>query len=282
MSPQSPSFTATLRMGTLTLLVRDLSQQVAFYRDLVGLEVVANEPGRVTLGYEQHPVLHLIESATLPFAGQNSAGLYHTAILFKSRQALAHALRRILSARPELYGGSADHLVSEAFYFSDPEGNGVELYFDKDPATWQWQDGTVIMASLPLSIQRYCERFGDTPESTATTLGHVHLKVGNIAEAKLFYVDVLGLHITSEMPTALFLSDGTYHHHLGMNVWESLGAGVREAAVGLESFEMYVANRAELTALAERLTTATVLFTSGTDILTVRDPWGSLLHFRVG
>src|SRR5690606_28037910 len=145
------------------------------------------------------------------------------------------------------FTGSADHLVSLAFYFDDPEGNGVELYWDRPREEWRWQDGSVAMDTLPLDPNGFIAEHrvapGDlaatgavaatgaaaAPGSAAASIGHVHLKVGNIDVARAFYVDTLGFEVTvGSWPGALFASAGGYHHHLGMNAWQSRGAGPSE------------------------------------------------------
>lgn len=273
--------TAHLEMGVTELSVRDLAEQQTFYEELVGLQVLSKSASIVTLGHDQRPVIRLIQESSLSSASLGSAGLYHTAILFESRTALAQALERIAQSMPGLYQGSADHLVSEAFYFGDPEGNGVELYFDKSASSWQWQNGEVVMGSQYIDINQYIQQYALTSGSPVSKMGHVHLKVGSIPEAKKFYHDVLGFRVTSERSTALFVSDGQYHHHLGMNVWESSGAGPRSASLGLKSVAMMLDSTADLERLQQRLTQAGIAYEEQQDELVVLDPWKNELRFTV-
>lgn len=267
--------TSHLEMGPTSLLVGDLSVQQDFYTTLIGLQVLAAEPGVVTLGWSNRPVLRLHESTRLPKFDTSDAGLYHNAIVFSSRSELSLAAERILQRRPNLYSGTADHLVSEAFYFTDPEGNGLELYFDKDPAGWIWRNGRVQMDSLYIDPQQYIAQYSAMSGEPQRKMGHVHLQVGSIVEAKQFYVDVLGLAITSESNSALFLSDGSYHHHIGMNIWQSAGAGPRPESLGLRSFELWVATTEDMNKLRQRLIEASAVFFEENEKIIVHDPWNN-------
>lgn len=278
--PES-KLTSHLEMGVVELLVNDLERQRYFYEKLVGLSVLTESSNSAVLGYENRPIIKLSEDKNVSFPATHSAGLYHSATVFENRTALAQALLRILTDSPQLYSGSADHLVSEAFYFNDPEGNGVELYFDKDPSTWQWKNGQVEMDSIYIDIKDYILKHGQKSASLAKKMGHVHLKVGSINEAKNFYSEVLGFRITAEMPTALFVSDGQYHHHLGMNIWESNGVGARQPSLGLSSFVLVLDKQSDLLNLEKRLSQFQVNFDKKNNQLIVFDPWLNQLIFSV-
>ena len=221
-------------------------------------------------------------------APRGSAGLYHTAILYDERSDLAAALYATATATQGTFTGSADHLVSEAFYFDDPEGNGVELYWDRPRDLWQWTDGSVAMDTLPLDPNAFIASHHagsgtpTAPLGAATTIGHVHLRVGDIATARDFYVGALGFDVTTAMgSSALFTSAGGYHHHVGMNVWESRGAGQRTPALGLERFTVVVPGAAAVAAVAARLTAAGHTFERAAgvdDTLVAVDPWGTVVE----
>lgn len=138
---------------------------------------------------------------------------------------------------PQSYGGSADHAVSLAFYFADPDGNGLELYTDTPREDWVWQDGQVSMGSAPLDpnefIQTHLGRSATTTAAGGATMGHVHLRVGDLARARAFYADVLGFAVTAESDGALFHAVGGYHHHVATNTWGSAGAGEHPESLGL-------------------------------------------------
>ncbi len=268
-----------LSLGAVTLQVRNLAALSDFYVSQVGLEVLSQSEEEVILGSQGRPVLVLVSAPHLRFASPGSAGLYHTAILFSSQARLASVLQTFFQTRPELFQGSSDHIVSEAFYFVDPEGNGLELYFDRPAETWQWQDGRVQMGSSYIDPNQYIAQHAVASGNPDQTMGHIHLRVGDIQMAKNFYVDILGFEITSEHPTALFVSDGMYHHHIGMNVWESAGAGIREETLGLRRFEMFVPSDQKIQELSRRLRAADVSFSEGQGSLSVSDPWGNEITF---
>ncbi len=183
---------------------------------------------------------------------------------------------------PDGYIGSADHLVSEAFYFTDPEGNGLELYADRPRDAWQWDGDQVRMATLPLDPGRSATKTPDQDAAASAqrpglsgSLGHAHLQVGDIATARDFYVDVLGFDQTARLGSqALFVSAGGYHHHLGMNTWQSRGAGPRDRTLGLGSVDIAgKPDRAELDRLAERLRADDRVVQDDGDRITTYDPW---------
>lgn len=277
----SDTLTSHLEMGVTELNVRDLEVMTAFYTDLVGLDVLTQDDTQVTLGYHQRPIIGLQATSELQPAPMGSAGLYHTAIVFESRAVLAQTLRRMLEQGASYFAGSSDHLVSEAFYFTDPEGNGLELYFDKDPEGWQWRNGQVQMGSRYIDPIEYINQYESVSAPPVKKMGHVHLRIGDIEQAKAFYVTGLGLTITSERNGALFVSDGTYHHHLGLNVWESAGAGVRQPSLGLRTVELLVATQSDLEGLKKRLTQAEIAFESDDNQVRVSDPWGNNLMIGV-
>jgi len=268
-------------LGAVRLRVGDLERVTGFYRQ-VGLETLTERDGVRVLGSRGVPVIELVHRPDLLPPPPRSAGLYHTAILFSERSDLAGALYSAAVRGGGRYVGSADHLVSLAFYLEDPEGNGVELYWDRPRDRWRWVDGQVAMDSLPLDpngfIREHHRGEGEPlpPVGAPARVGHVHLKVGDIGEARAFYVDRVGFEVTTDTwPSALFVAAGGYHHHLGMNVWESRGAGRREPSLGLESFEVVV-EAEDLPALRHRLGAAT----NDEGTVTVEDPWGTLVLFR--
>ena len=277
---------ADTHVGTVALSVSDLGAMSTFYEQGVGLERLQENEAAVLLGSRGKPLLLLSQRPELQSAARGAAGLYHTAILFEERPALAAALYGAASSGVGAFTGSADHLVSLAFYFNDPEGNGVELYWDRPRDEWQWADGQVAMDSLPLDPNRFIAEYRGTEDEPASqvgataTIGHVHLKVGDIPTARAFYVDTLGLAPTmSSWPSALFTAAGGYHHHVGMNIWESRGAGLREPSLGLESFELVVPGQEALDELRQRLAEAGVAVEAeaGATGIAFRDPWGTLV-----
>ncbi|EJZ20692.1 VOC family protein, partial [Rhizobium sp. Pop5] len=212
------------------LVVTDLGRVSGFYQSMLGLTVIEKTASGEVLGVGGVPLLTLTTTRDARIAPRNAAGLFHTAFLMPNRAELARWLRHAAHNNVVLDGAS-DHLVSEAIYLSDPEGNGIEIYADRPHEEWKFrQDGTVEMATLRLDLQALYnsapdERWGGMADGTA--IGHLHLQVGDIPQADAFYRDVLGLTLMASRPGASFFATGGYHHHLAANIWNSRGAGAR-------------------------------------------------------
>lgn len=271
-------------MGAVSLKVSDLDAMIAFYRDGVGLTLLAHDGPTAILGRAGNPALVLEVAPELKHAPATAAGLYHTAFLFGEKSDLASSVYSVARAYPHNFTGSSDHFVSEAFYFNDPEGNGVELYWDRPRENWNWQNGSVEMGTVYLDPNRFLqENLTEAGLSAATggetSVGHVHLKVGDIQTAKQFYVDTVGFEITIEYGTqALFVSAGGYHHHVGMNTWESNGAGARTPALGLGQVAITVPSTDDLGTLGERLTARGIQQAHDGRMLTFADPWANQIR----
>jgi catechol 2,3-dioxygenase len=277
-------------MGAVTLRVGDLDAMIRYYRDGVTLELLSNDGPVAVLGRGTTPIVILEHAPELRHATPRSAGLFHTAILFDTRAALAAAIASVASRHPGTFTGSADHLVSEAFYFTDPEGNGVELYFDRDRSTWSWTHGQIEMATIFLDPNRYLAEHltqgaADAAASGAglgsAVVGHVHLSVGDVERAREFYVERLGFETTATLGgSALFVSAGGYHHHMAMNTWNSAGAGRRGLALGLGKVEIVVPGADDLGALGERMSHYGVPTRDDGRTLAFDDPWANLVEVR--
>ncbi|MFG6474770.1 VOC family protein [Microbacterium sp. P06] len=269
------------RMDTVELLVGDLDAMTAFYRDAVTLDVLDQSGPTATLGRHGLPIMVLRHSPDLPGRNARGAGLYHTAVVFQDEARLAASLASMAQRAAHLYEGSADHIVSEAFYFHDPEGNGLELYRDRPRAEWSYgADGSVQMGSLPLDPNGFLQRWHDPDRSEVAgpptaAIGHVHLQVGDVAAARRFYVDALGFDITFDLGSAMFLSAGGYHHHIGVNTWQSAGAGPRAASLGLGDVRIALPSRNDVEALSDRLRFAGVDRRDDGRALRFADPWGT-------
>ncbi|EZP27571.1 Glyoxalase/bleomycin resistance protein/dioxygenase [Microbacterium oleivorans] len=275
-------------MGAVTLLVGDLDAMTRYYRDVVTLQVIAAEGDTVTLGRAGRAIVILRHEAGLRHAPAGAAGLFHTAILFESQTALAAALFSLAQHAPGTFTGSADHLVSQAFYATDPEGNGIELYWDRDRSAWSWTHGQVEMATLHLDPNAFIRDHltdaaaAGSTAADAASVGHVHLSVGDVTTARAFYVDTLGFDVTAELDgSALFVSAGGYHHHMAMNVWNSRGAGPRMPALGLGRVDLALPDRDSLGELSERLRHHRVEIEDDGRTTTFTDPWRNTLHASV-
>jgi catechol 2,3-dioxygenase len=185
---------------------------------------------------------------------------------------------RHLSARGARFSGASDHLVSEAFYLDDPDGNGVELYCDRPSAEWPRNADGIAMATLPLDVDAILAEGSDeyTSAPSGTVVGHVHLQVGDLAAAERFYCELLGFSVMARYGAgAVFVAAGGYHHHLGLNVWRSRGAGVSAPTyAGLDAFEIVLPKRADVEAVLARAAAAGVSVWRSDAGVQLSDPWG--------
>jgi catechol 2,3-dioxygenase len=268
-------------IGAVALTVNDLEAQTSFYEHALGLRVLEREGRTVRLGPEGGPViLELTGEPDAPRRPHGTTGLYHFAVLVPSRADLAHALRRVLGAGWR-FTGASDHLVSEALYLNDPEGNGIEIYRDRPREEWTRDDeGQLQMATLPLDLDGVMGEIDPNsaipPEmAPGTYIGHVHLQVAGLREAEDFYVGALGFDpVVRTYPGALFVSAGGYHHHIGLNTWESAGASPPPAgSTGLRSFEVVLPSAEDARRVGEEARAAGAEVTARDGTAVAIDPW---------
>lgn len=268
---------AELALGPAELTVADIGRSMAFYGDVLGLR--ASEAGdgarAVALAAGDEPLLLLHE---LPGARRKPArttGLYHVALLTPSRRELARTLARLAAARYPLSGAS-DHLVSEALYLDDPDGNGLEIYADRPRAAWPHAGREVRMAVDPLDVDGLLAELDGAPwdgMAAGTTVGHVHLHVADLGASEAFYGGVLGFEMMQRFPGALFMAAGGYHHHLGLNTWAGQGAPPPPPdAAGLRRFSVLLPDAAALEELAGRVRAAGLAAEALPEGLELRDP----------
>jgi len=269
-------------MGAVTLWVSDEDAMVRYYRDGVGLTLLSEFNGRAVLGYQTREIVILEHKPGMKHASPHEAGLFHTAILFPSEAALAKSVYSVAQKYPGTFTGSADHLVSKAFYFNDPEGNGVELYWDRDRSAWSWVHGTIEMDTIFLDPNQFLnEHLSKEAVDEAKKVGHVHLSVGSIPAAEEFYVKMLGFEKTLNWGgAALFVSAGGYHHHMAMNTWRSKGAGKRQLALGLGKVEIVLENQDQVLETKERLDYYQLNSTFDSGVTRVEDPWGNTISLQ--
>ena len=288
----APDFTEThlapeTHMGRLELRVRDMATMLAYYSNGVGLEPISDEPGAVVLGQAGKPIVRLSEANDLRPASRNEAGLFHTAIVYEGLPQLSKTLVSLFQQFPETYSGTGDHWVSQAFYFTDPEGNGVELYHDRPRDLWKWNGSHVAMGTDYIDPMDFLRtHLGgvdlDSLAPTEAELGHVHLQVGDIQSARGFYVDALGFDETAALGnTALFVSAGGYHHYMAMNVWNSRGAGPRNKTLGMGVVDILVPTDEELAMVNERLKFHGRNVTFDGRTLSALDPWNNEIRLSV-
>lgn len=272
-----------IRCGAVGLRVRDIERMSAFYQSVLGLGVISASADGVILGAGGVPLLWLEPRAGAELEPRSAAGLFHTAFLMPSRRDLARWLVHVARNRTPLTG-FADHSVSEAVYLDDPEGNGIEIYVDRDHRLWRWEGERVVMGTHQLDVDGILaladtsrSDYGEAP--AGLRIGHVHLKVGDISRSESFYRDAVGLDSTSRRDTASFLSSGRYHHHVALNTWNSAGAAARDTSrTGLDWLSLEVADPALLAAQRERMQRAGYTPTTVSRGFESIDPWGTRLR----
>ena len=269
-------------MGAVTLWVADLDTMIRYYREGVGLQLLSHVGNRAVLGFKDIEILILEHKPMMKHASPHEAGLFHTAILFPSQAALAKAVASVARQYPGNFTGSADHLVSKAFYFNDPEGNGVELYWDRDRSEWSWVHGSIEMDTIFLDPNQFLsEHLTDSPVEEDKKVGHVHLSVGSIPAAEEFYVKMLGFERTMSWgDEAIFVSAGGYHHHMAMNTWRSKGAGKRQLALGLGKVEIVLDSQDQVLETKDRLDFYKLDTSLDSNIAKVEDPWGNIISLQ--
>ncbi len=276
-----------LTMGTVMLKVGDMKTMADYYQKALGLDVVAEADGGQYLGRGTTALVHLQPAGGLHLPSRGEAGLFHTALLFTDQSALAATVATAAQYNPQAFVGSADHLVSEAFYFTDPEGNGIELYWDRPRDAWNWNNGLVHMDNAALPPQSYLEQHLSEDavagqRSAAAEVGHIHLQVGDVGTAERFYVDTLGFEKTAGWHgQALFVSAGGYHHHMAMNVWNSRGAGPRKDTLGLGEVVIQLPGADDVGALQERLAHHGIAVANTGAEIRFEDPWKNQIRVTV-
>jgi catechol 2,3-dioxygenase len=273
------------RVGAVELGVASIDRSLAFYDRAIGLAVLHHEAGRVTLGCAGTALVALVE---VPGAtpAPRATGLFHLALRVPDRASLARWLDHAGRERVQLQGLS-DHFVSEAIYLADPDGHGIEIYHDRPRASWEGR--LEQMTTLPLDVASLLSELTAPPGEpfrglpSRTDMGHVHLQVRDVAEAVGFYRDVLGFELMAAYGAqAAFLAAGGYHHHVGVNTWNSLGASPPpEGAAALRHASILFPDESALTAVRRRLEDAGTQTEDRPDGLLVRDPSGVPLLLAV-
>jgi catechol 2,3-dioxygenase len=280
-------------IGSVQLTVGSRERSQAFYERLLGLTATEHEDGSLAFAPAGGPDLFqlVIDERAQP-RDPRQTGLFHTAILLPERRDLAVALVRLAQGGWRISGAS-DHLVSEALYLNDPDGNGIEIYHDRDRRQWRFDaNGQPEMATLALDIDDLLSELDKAPADpeidsqmpSATRIGHVHLQVAELSEIERFYTGVLGLDVTVRTyQGALFVSAGGYHHHIGLNTWNSRGGSApAPGSVGLRSYELKLGDRAALDAVLTRVSAAEIPVESDYDgTALVRDPSANAIRLTV-
>jgi catechol 2,3-dioxygenase len=272
-------------VGGVHLTIPDLTRSVRFYESHLGFLVHRRDDRTVWLGAGGPDLLILSQCETAPRV-RGTTGLYHFAILVPRRGDLARALRRLVNTNTVMQG-AADHRVSEALYLADPDGNGIEIYRDRPRAEWPYAGGQLRMGADPIDLDELFAAKAETgdaaPLAPGTVIGHVHLHVSRLDEAERFYVGVLGFELMQRYgPSALFVSAGGYHHHIGLNTWAGVGAPPPPpGAIGLHHFIVQLPTAAAVEEVAARARAAGVPTEAVAGGFLVRDPAGNRLKLGI-
>jgi catechol 2,3-dioxygenase len=286
--PAGAATNAEVGLGAVRLTVADLDRARRFYEQALGLRAL-HEADAVRLGVDgATAVVELVGRPDAPRRPHGTTGLFHLAILLPSRADLARTLRRVADAGWR-FTGASDHLVSEALYLHDPEGNGIEIYRDRPREQWRFVDGELQMSTLPLDLDSVLGELGGAETEAngmpaGTRIGHVHLNVAQLSAAEEFYAGVLGFDVTvRSYPGALFFATGGYHHQIGVNTWAGEGAPAPPpGSLGLSRFEIALPGAPALEQAGQRLRAAGFDSERDGDGLLVADPSGNGILLRAG
>jgi catechol 2,3-dioxygenase len=285
-APRGYRLPRTTRLGPVRLQVSDLGQSLAYYESLLGFRVLQRDADLAVLGAQDgdRPLVVLVERrGASPVPRRGRLGLYHFAVLLPDRAALGRFLAHL--TQRGVQPGASDHLVSEALYLQDPDGLGIEVYADRPRNTWRTAGRQLDIGTEPLDVDSVIGAGAGKPWTgmpSGTTIGHVHLHVGDLTQASDFYHQRLGFDEITRIPGALFLSAGGYHHHLGTNTWAAGAARPTESDARLLEWTIELPNSEEAAAAARSLAEGGYdVRTADADWL-VADPWGTFFRLVHG
>jgi catechol 2,3-dioxygenase len=269
------------RLGAVRLQVADLGRSLDYYQRVLGVRLLDRTTGQAALGAEgeEQPLVVLHERPGVrPVPRSGLLGLYHFAILLPDRQALGRFVAHLGTLGE--HAGSADHAVSEALYLTDPDGLGIEVYADRPRSQWRHDNRELYMTTGRLDIRSLLAAAGErswTGMPSGTTMGHVHLHVGDLERAEAFYHRALGFDkVVWSYPGALFLSAGGYHHHLGNNTWSS-GPPASPGDARLLQWTVVLPAATDIADAGRSLHAAGHEATESEEGLLSADPWGTSL-----
>ncbi len=263
-------------VSQVALRVNNILKSLRFYEEVLGFQVLTKSSMKAVLTADGKTPLVTLEQLSSPEPKQErKTGLYHFALLLPSRAALGEIIRHLVKTGYPVQGAS-DHLVSEAIYLADPDGNGIEIYRDRSDANWEWNDDEVKMATLPLDAQAVLaeatnEKWEGLPAHTV--MGHIHLHVADLEETRAFY-EKLGFDVVSSFPNqALFMSTGRYHHHIGVNIWNGRGANApSEKSPGMKYFTIEFPDEEKREVVVDRLKDIGAVISKEDQAIFTKDP----------
>ncbi|WP_110111855.1 VOC family protein [Bacillus sp. CGMCC 1.16541] len=271
---------------SVTIKVQNVKQSITFYQELIGLKVLKETERTAHLTADGTTILLSIEQPDHVIPKQpRTTGLYHFALLLPSRADLGDMLKHLIQSGYPLQGAS-DHLVSEAIYLADPDGNGIEIYTDREASEWEWNNGEVLMATEPLHVESVlsegqADSWSGLP--ARTLMGHIHLHVSELKKTKEFYTKGLGFELVNQYGTqALFISSGNYHHHIGLNTWNGIGAPTpSENSVGLKSFTLMYPSEETRANVVNNVRKIGATVSKETNSFVTTDPSGNRIYLNV-
>ena len=272
-------------VGEVSLKVQDLHRSLSFYQKVLGFNVLNQTEKSATLSADgSHPLLTLDQPEHIMPKEQRTTGLYHFALLLPTRADLGKLLAHLIKLNIQL--GSSDHLVSEALYLSDPDGNGIEIYRDRPSEDWTWNSGQVEMAVDPIDARGIvAEAEGEAWDGLPadTVMGHIHLHVSDLKSAEEFYGKGLGFDVVSRFGNqALFISTGGYHHHIGLNTWNGVGAPTpSENSAGLNWFTLHFPSEEKRSIAINNLQSIGAFIQEQEGRLLTRDPSGNCIYLSL-
>jgi catechol 2,3-dioxygenase len=282
-APAGYRLPAGLQLGPVRLQVADLERSIGYYERVLGLRATERDETSATLAAQgdEIPLVELEElHGATPVPKRGRLGLYHFALLLPDRASLGRFVAHLRTLGE--YAGSADHMVSEALYLTDPDGLGIEVYADRPRSSWRMQGRALAMAIDPLDLEDLVRAAGGQPWTGAppgTRMGHVHLHVGDLESASAFYHAGLGLdRIVLNVPGALFMSAGGYHHHLGTNIWAAGAPVAAEGDARLLEWTVQLPDRTDVEAAARSLTASGYQVRQDSGDAVTMDPWGNAVR----
>ena len=270
-------------VGQVSINVTNLESAITFYQNIIGFKVLEQTERKVVLTADGKTGLLTLEQPVDVIAKEGrTSGLYHFALLLPTRADLSVFLRNLLQTGYKF--GASDHIVSEALYITDPDGNGIEIYRDRPSSEWTWSNGEVSMASDPLNgeslLAESDSEWRGLPADTI--MGHIHLHVSDLQKAEEFYMKGLGFTIVSHYPQAIFIATGGYHHHIALNTWQGVGAPTpKKNSVGLNWYTLVFPSEEARGKVIEQLREIGASVQVENDLFVTVDPSGNKIQLVV-